>query len=415
MGSFGETNPIIPAVMEKDLENVWSSILGEVRSNSSNKLPSGKAIVVLGDTEVGKTTLIAKLQGVDAPKKGSGLEYGYLDIRDEYRDDSTQLGVWVLDGNSTHSNLLRFTLSESTFSDTLIMLTVSLATPWSILEQLQNWAGILHDYVDSLKMSPDRIRDLRTKCVRRWLDYVEPGDELDLAGSTKSTVSNKESKNQLEDEPLLPGNTLSRNMGLDIIVVVTKTDHISTLEKENDYLDEQFDFIQYHIRQFCLQYGAALFYTSVKEDKNCDLLYKYLVHRIYHLPFRTPALIVEKDAVFIPAGWDNDKKMAILHETMTSFKPDAYYNDVLPKPVNTRKAVRTELEVEVEDEQSFLDRQLGILQQQVAGTKDNRQSPSPHNQKPRVTPTITPTSGGTPRKGDQPTDRVLANFFQFFT
>lgn len=63
--------------------------------------------------------------------------------------------------------------------------------------------------------------------------------------------------------------------------------------------DEHFDFIQQWIRRFCLQYGAGLFYTSAKEDKNCDLLYKYLTHRIYSLPFRTPALVVEKDAVLM--------------------------------------------------------------------------------------------------------------------
>lgn len=72
-----------------------------------------------------------------------------------------------------------------------------------------------------------------------------------------------------------------------------------TLEKEQDYRDEHLDFMQQWIRRFCLQYGAALFYTSAKEDKNCDLLYKYLTHRIYGLPFRTPALVVEKDAVFM--------------------------------------------------------------------------------------------------------------------
>ena len=66
-----------------------------------------------------------------------------------------------------------------------------------------------------------------------------------------------------------------------------------------DYKEEHWDFIQLHIRRFCLQFGAALFYTSVKEDKNCDLLYKYLAHRIYGMQFRTPALVVEKDAVFM--------------------------------------------------------------------------------------------------------------------
>lgn len=40
----------------------------------------------LGDKESGKTTLIAKIQGNEDPKKGAGLEYHYIDVRDEYRD-----------------------------------------------------------------------------------------------------------------------------------------------------------------------------------------------------------------------------------------------------------------------------------------------------------------------------------------
>ena len=43
-------------------------------------------VLFLGDKESGKTTLIAKLQGNEDPKKGSGLEYGYIDVRDEYRE-----------------------------------------------------------------------------------------------------------------------------------------------------------------------------------------------------------------------------------------------------------------------------------------------------------------------------------------
>ena len=40
----------------------------------------------LGDKESGKTTLVAKIQGNEDPKKGAGLEYHYIDVRDEYRD-----------------------------------------------------------------------------------------------------------------------------------------------------------------------------------------------------------------------------------------------------------------------------------------------------------------------------------------
>lgn len=42
--------------------------------------------LISGDIGSGKTTVIAKLQGVEDPKKGAGLEYAYIDVRDEYRD-----------------------------------------------------------------------------------------------------------------------------------------------------------------------------------------------------------------------------------------------------------------------------------------------------------------------------------------
>lgn len=60
--------------------------MSEVQNQSSTKLPSNKSVLVLGDNSAGKTTLIAKLQGVEDPKKGAGLEYAYIDVRDEYRD-----------------------------------------------------------------------------------------------------------------------------------------------------------------------------------------------------------------------------------------------------------------------------------------------------------------------------------------
>lgn len=60
--------------------------MGEVQAQGSTKLPSNKSLLVLGDNGSGKTTLVAKLQGVEDPTKGSGLEYAYIDVRDEYRD-----------------------------------------------------------------------------------------------------------------------------------------------------------------------------------------------------------------------------------------------------------------------------------------------------------------------------------------
>jgi dynein light intermediate chain 1 len=39
---------------------------------------------------------------------------------------------------------------------------------------------------------------------------------------------------------------------------------MADLERDYDYKEEHFDFIQKWVRKFCLQFGASLFYTSVK-------------------------------------------------------------------------------------------------------------------------------------------------------
>ncbi|XP_075212905.1 dynein light intermediate chain [Lycorma delicatula] len=405
----------------EDKDNLWTSILSEVQTRGSTKLPSCKSVLVLGDNESGKTTLIAKLQGVEDPKKGSGLEYAYIDVRDEYREDHTRLSVYVLDGEPSHAHLLRFALTHSSFPHTLVMFVVAMTTPWSLLEQLENWATVLQDHIDRLKIPPEKLQEYRNKCTKRWQEYVEQGEDLDLDSPLRRTSRNLDGEDGDSDVFPLGEGVLTRNLGLDVVVVVTKTDYMSTLEKESDYRDEHFDFIQQWIRRFCLQYGAALFYTSAKEDKNCDLLYKYLTHRIYGFPFRTPALVVEKDAVLIPSGWDSMKKISILYENMQSMKPDDYYRDVIAPPV-TRKTVARETEIQAEEEQAFLGKQLALLQGspplrqespmrspagvQKTGDRRIQGSPSVQTQlgSPKKIDTTKPGAAGTG-------EGVLANFF----
>ncbi|XP_034947718.1 cytoplasmic dynein 1 light intermediate chain 1 isoform X2 [Chelonus insularis] len=381
-------------------DNLWSSILAEVQNSGNNKLPSNKNVLVLGDNESGKTTLIAKLQGVEDPKKGSGLEFAYIDVRDDYRDDQTRLSVWVLDGDPGHANLLRFALNAERFPHTLVMLVAAMTTPWAILDQLQNWASLLSDHIDNLPLDNDTQQQCRQKNLKKWQDYTEPGDELDPGSPLRRTSRNLDDD---ADNLPLPEGVLTSNLGLDIVVVITKTDYMSTLEKEHDYKDEHFDFMQQWIRRFCLQYGAGLFYTSAKEDKNCDLLYKYLTHRIYNLPFRTPALVVEKDAVLIPAGWDNMKKIGILYENLQSMKPDDYYSDIIAQPSINRKCLTREVEIQAEDEQAFLARQQATL----SGSRDPTRSPTTRNQVPSPNKKLDPKGTGTTPSGEG----VLANFF----
>uniref|UniRef100_A0A7N5K424 Dynein light intermediate chain n=1 Tax=Ailuropoda melanoleuca TaxID=9646 RepID=A0A7N5K424_AILME len=315
---------------EEEGQSLWSSILSEVSTRARSKLPSGKNILVFGEDGSGKTTLMTKLQGAEHGKKGRGLEYLYLSVHDEDRDDHTRCNVWILDGDLYHKGLLKFAVSAESLPETLVIFVADMSRPWTVMESLQKWASVLREHIDKMKIPPEEMRELERKFVKDFQDYVEPEEGCQGSPQRRGPLT----AGPDEENVALPlgDNMLTHNLGIPVLVVCTKCDAVSVLEKEHDYRDEHFDFIQSHLRRFCLQYGAALIYTSVKEEKNLDLLYKYIVHKTYGFHFITPALVVEKDAVFIPAGWDNEKKIAILHENFTTVKAEDVYEDFIVKP-----------------------------------------------------------------------------------
>ncbi|KAM9301480.1 cytoplasmic dynein 1 light intermediate chain 2 [Gastrophryne carolinensis] len=368
---------------EDEGQSLWSSILSDVSTTARSKLPSGKNILVFGEDGSGKTTLMAKLQGADHNKKGRGLEYLYLSIHDEDRDDHTRCNVWILDGDLYHKSLLKFAVSADTLCDTLVVFVADMSRPWTVMESLLKWASVLREHIDKLKIPPEVTRDLEQKMVKEFQEYVEPEDvSSDSPQRRVPAASGPDDENVILP---LGDNVLTHNLGIPVLVVCTKCDAVSVLEKEHDYRDEHFDFIQSHIRRFCLQYGAALIYTSVKEEKNLDLLYKYIVHKLYGFHFSTPALVVEKDVIFIPTGWDNEKKIGILHENLASIKPEDAFEDFIVQPP-VRKLVHDK-EVAAEDEQVFLMKQQSYLAKQPA-------TPTRASESPARAPTGSPRTPG---------------------
>ncbi|PNI63444.1 DYNC1LI2 isoform 2, partial [Pan troglodytes] len=121
---------------EEEGQSLWSSILSEVSTRARSKLPSGKNILVFGEDGSGKTTLMTKLQGAEHGKKGRGLEYLYLSVHDEDRDDMSR--------------------------------------PWTVMESLQKWASVLREHIDKMKIPPEKMRELERKFVKDFQDYMEP-------------------------------------------------------------------------------------------------------------------------------------------------------------------------------------------------------------------------------------------------
>ncbi|PVD20394.1 hypothetical protein C0Q70_18548 [Pomacea canaliculata] len=362
-----------------------------------------------GDNECGKTTLIAKLQGMEDPKKGAGLEYYYIDVRDEYRDEQARLNVWVLDGDQSHTGLLKYALTEENFADTLVLLVASMAQPWFIAEALNKWLTVLREHIDKLRIPPEQMREYEQSLVRFYQDYQEPEES-----QTSSPAPPRGDANPLhpsapvsdEEKVVLPlsPNTLTQNLGIPIVVVLTKCDAVSTLEKEHDFREEHFDFIQQYIRKFLFE--------------------MYPFDMIYGFPFSTSAYVVERDSVFVPSGWDNEKKISILYENMTSVKPDDNFEDTIVKPI-LRKSVQRDAEVVAEDEQIFLmKQQTQLAKQPAAGQPGEPATPRAARPPTQRTPERAGAAQTSPMRGKvavehdskgappgAATEGMLANFF----
>ena len=353
---------------------IWSDILQEVQ-NSTKKTPPPKSVILLGDNESGRSTLISRMKGVETISKGIGLEYHYLDVNNEEdRDDTQKLGVWMPDGDgSCTGQLLKIALNEQNFDNTIVAFVVSMSTPWSIMNSLNKWSKILTDHINKLKISDQKRNDYLKEQCRLFQTYQDPDDKQQQVLISKTKQRNDNESLENDDDDLLPLDAaiLSKNLGISIMVICTKSDSISILDKENEYRIEHFDFIQYHIRRFCLDYGASLFYTTIKDKRTYDKLFKYIQHKLYGYSFNAPSSVVDRECIFIPSGWDNEGKINILLESSTTLKSDSDYSDVITKP-SVRKPTTRDIEtvVAIED-QEFLSKLQLVLNK--TSTPSNKQ------------------------------------------
>lgn len=108
----------------------------------------------------------------------------------------------------------------------------------------------------------------------------------------------------LKEELPLGEGVLEVNLGIPLVIICTKSDVIQANEK-GIYTDQALQVLYKTIRTSALLYGATTIFVSDKSQVNVDLLYQYLVHRLYGYPLLYKPLLDEKDRLFIPSGFDS--------------------------------------------------------------------------------------------------------------
>ncbi|KAG0309908.1 hypothetical protein BGZ99_000749 [Dissophora globulifera] len=247
--------------------------------------------------------------------------------------------------NKSYHPLLKYCLNTNTTADSAVIIVLDWSKPWTFMETLQRWARVLDVALQQILQEgavatatwtkgKALLEELQEKLSRFLQEYTEPQPHAAngaVAYSESQTFNLGSTDAQSVLLPLTEG-CLTNNTGLPLVIVCTKSDYINNLEREMDYKEETFDYIQQSLRTICLKYGASLFYTSIHHPHTFADLRQYLLHRLLtpstlssthqqqqqqqqqpsSFPFRMRAQVVERDQVMVPAGWDSMGKIKVL-------------------------------------------------------------------------------------------------------
>ncbi|KAJ3161963.1 hypothetical protein HDU86_005661 [Geranomyces michiganensis] len=386
---FGSTDAL------SDGTGIWDSILKSVAS--SKAIPT-KNVLVIGAEQAGKTTLINAIRQhrIEDPAGSEpelALTYSYVDISDEENEEVlARAGFYHLASDEAFGNLMRFALDADAVNHCMVVIVLDWTKPWEFLTTLETWLGILEREITKRTSGTKGLfNDMQEKLEASWRRYTSPPEgkppSVPAAGSTPARTLQ-----HTITLPLGPG-TLTKNIGIPIVVVAAKADAATALVRDLGYKEEQFDFIQQTLRTICLKYGAGLVYTSTHLPDTLETLRSYVfdimlstppdtstAHQTIKSPYGTPrkAQIVERDNVFVPAGWDSWAKINILrpgfdcaaiandsaedgHKPYATSSAKNIYQSVIEVPP-IQQSYTTEAAVIAENEQTFLERHLELLQ-----------------------------------------------------
>ncbi|KAK3807260.1 MAG: dynein light intermediate chain-domain-containing protein, partial [Benniella sp.] len=412
---------------------VWSNLLKTV---ASSRLVPTKDVIILGDPHSGKSTLIELLKtalptptpdalanGVDGSKTANGvpsgpngkndlaLSYSFWDVEDDENEDTVaRLGLYQIAGShKSYHALLKYCLNTKTIADTVVLIVLDWSKPWAFVETLERWIKVLDTAIKQILQEgavataawtkgKAVMEELQEKLSRFLQEYTEPQPH---GTSTFSELGSTDAQSVLL--PLTEG-CLTNNTGVPIAIVCTKSDNINILEREMDYKEESFDYIQQTLRTICLKYGASLFYTSIHHPHTFADLRQYILHRLLtpstlnnaqqqqqqqqqpsSFPFKLRAQVVERDQVMVPSGWDSIGKIKVLRSGFdcegvaagwdddlregapAEGVPQAngvrkVYEETIRNPRLTHAPVTIQPIIVTEDDQTFLDRHFETLQ-----------------------------------------------------
>jgi dynein light intermediate chain 1 len=290
-----------------------------------------------------------------------------------------------------HEQLLVNRLQNLDLQYCVAVVCLDLKAPWTMLDDLTKWFEML--------------RRISSECLQKL-----PVHEQDRLREGVKSAGSKEARRKGVDEGVEVADTVDGmaemlyNLGFPLVVVGTRSD----AQADAETAAMQRSSIEMHLRQACIPYGAAVIYTSIHDkgtertSLNVELLYRYLMHRLYAYDLGGQAILNSHDALFIPSGWDAEAKL-------DKIVMEKSFGSVVVPPVQASTDVDQKVET-YEALEAFLLRAQGTLQKLGGASAARTTTAMPTPQANGSIPTPVAAAGAVdPAPKD---NAALTSFFQ---
>ena len=264
-------------------ERVWSALLAGARREA------GATTVVLGDPGSGKSTLVASICAKAPKKEAAGaLDYTYT------HDEHGLVHVYTLhSADASVAATLPYAfppVSEGRASlhavrGARFVLVLDWHAPWRFVEQLEAWLALVRHVVGSA-YAPDE------DAVRAAMQH----ERVHALGGGRA----------------LPPGLLAENLGVEITIVLAKSDAVPHLLSERHITEAQLDYVQQVVRTIAMRYGAGIVSTSRQRPGSFEAARAFLATGAGTASTNDAALLC------VPRSWDSWSKIAVLDESFSS-------------------------------------------------------------------------------------------------
>lgn len=227
------------------------------------------------------------------------LGYTYQDVMDaDHADTLARLAIYTLaDASPPLASLLKPLLTPKTLPNTLVVVLLDWSQPWNWIRQLRDWIRLLRSVVVSLDVESKQALEDN---VVHWRDTKR---------STTLEGSNPDEDSAL---PLGPGEW-DEPLGLPLCLVCQNTDKMQTLEKEQGWRDEQFDYVGQYVRTILLKHGGSLIYTMPSAPGSLQtLIHTSLGIQSTLQKKELKHEVSNRDKTLVPPNWDSWGKIRIM-------------------------------------------------------------------------------------------------------